>query len=135
MTIINYNQNHLRIPLIVGLSMIILYIIGILFYGIQNYLNLFVMAGAISFGTYFHRKRNPYILIDKNKVKVNYVIPEHFYLTEIVSANFLNSEYTIKTKSKTIKINSNIIEKNSLTVLRTIISESQQSSGNRRQPQ
>jgi hypothetical protein len=73
------------------------------------------------FGTYFYEKKNQYLTIENGVISVNKPFGKKINLTEIKQIIKYAGDYTLKTDKTKLKINTQIIELNSLSELDAVL--------------
>lgn len=75
---------------------------------------MWLLFGLVQIGTALYEKKNQYLTIDKNKITKHSLFPKTIEIHDIQKVwNFVNS-YKIETSKKTIIIDKNVIQEESL---------------------
>lgn len=72
---------------------------------------------AIYFGTYFYQKKEKYLTIENEVLRINSPFGKKINLTEIIRIKKFAGDYILKTDNTELKINTQIIDPNSLAEL------------------
>ena len=111
---INYIKNRYNYNLAFGLLMIILGLFTIYDNMRSFYHYLWILLGALQLGTAFYERKNQYLTIENNKLTKHSIFPKTMEMNDIRKIRKFVNSYKIETSEKTLKINKNIIEPESL---------------------
>jgi len=81
----------------------------------------FLTIALTYFGTYFYEKKNQYLTIENGVISVNKPFGKKINLNEIKQIEKYAGDYTLKTDKTKLKINTQIIELNSLSELDAVL--------------
>ena len=83
----------------------------------------YLVAGILYIGHYFYDLTNQYLIIENGTIRKNvlYGFRKKINLNEIKLIKKFAGDYTLKTETKELKINTELIEEKSLTELNTIL--------------
>lgn len=119
---IHYKQKRFRFNLIFGIVWFV-YVVIILTLNKKFLWNdyIFSACALVFFGTYIFEKRNQYLTITETEIRKNSLISKTIQLKDIVSVRKFAGDYTLKSPSKEMKINTAVIEEKSLLKLDKVI--------------
>lgn len=121
---IRYTKKRLRGILIIGLLWLALSIAK----GVLNTFDhwtdfFFILMAVLYLGQYFYEWRNQYLTIDSEFIKVNSSFGKKIRLSEISWIKKFAGDYILKTATKELTINTQIIDKVSLNELNEILAK------------
>lgn len=111
---LNYYLIFGMIWLILGTAAVVLDSHNIFSYG-------YIIIGILFFGTYLFENSKQYLTIENGTISKNHLIPKTVNLNEIEGVKKFAGEYTLKTHKTELKINTELIEENSLTKLDAVL--------------
>ena len=113
-----YNQTHLKRSLILGISYVIIGSFS-LFLNLQNhFLSGFIGLGIFYVVLYFWQKNRPYVQITDDAIIIDKgVTKKQIPLDQITSVKYFAGDYVVKTPLKEVTIDTNLLDKESLTDL------------------
>jgi len=117
---IEYKKRHLKIYLILGIIFLVLGMLNIYYDGenrLTDYGYLFISILYLTL--YFYQRQNNYLTIERGVIKINGLFGKKFNLTEIKSIKKFAGDYILKADKKEFRINTQIIDPNSLAELNT----------------
>ena len=74
----------------------------------------FLFTGLLYWGSYFYEKRKQYLTIENNMLTKHSIFPKSIAITDIKKIRRFEGSYKIETSEKTLKINKDIMEAESL---------------------
>lgn len=77
--------------------------------------------GILYVGTYFFENKKQYLTIENGIISKNHLLPKKINLNEIKQIKKFAEDYILKTDSTELRINTELIEENSLTELNTLL--------------
>ena len=83
----------------------------------------YLIAGILYLGQYIWDIKNQYITIENGFIKKNTIFGEKLKLNEIIWIKKFAGDYTLKTEKQELKINTELIEENSLSLLNEILNK------------
>jgi hypothetical protein len=115
---IGYKKRHLNINLILGLVWLVWFLLAILlkeepFW--TDYGWLFISIAYL--GIYAYQEKYKYLTIENGMIQVNGPVRKKLNLSEVTQIRKFAGDYILKTDSKELTINTQIIETASLTEL------------------
>ncbi|WP_452219752.1 hypothetical protein [Lacinutrix salivirga] len=119
---IKYRNKRIYANLILGLVWIGIYVFSsftkdkILF---SDY--LYLIVGLMYLGIYFYEYFYHYLTIENGTIKKNSPFGKQIHLNEIIWIKKFAGDYTLTTKDKKLRINTELIEKQSLIELNTVL--------------
>lgn len=115
---IDYKKRHLNVNLIFGSIWLIYGIIKVNIDETPNWIDYgWFVFSAIYFGTYFYQKKEKYLTIENEVLRINSPFGKKINLTEIIRIKKFAGDYILKTDNTELKINTQIIDPNSLAEL------------------
>ena len=115
---VNYNKKQVRASLIFGLVWLLLGIAGLLFSHQNYFMTGYSVLGILYFGNYIYLSRTPYVIITKRMIKVNGFPPKQVLQKDITSVKYFAGDFTIKSASKKLVIDTNYVDKEGLLLLK-----------------
>ena len=85
----------------------------------------YLVIGVLYVGYYFYNLTNQYLTIENGTIRKNglYGFRKHINLNEVNWIKKFAGDYTLKTEQKELKINTELIDKDSLTELNKILAK------------
>jgi hypothetical protein len=77
--------------------------------------------GILYVGTYFFENKKQYLTIENGIISKNHLLPKKINLNEIKQIKKFAGDYILKTDSTELRINTELIEENSLAELNTLL--------------
>lgn len=111
---IKYSERRIRNNLGAG---IVWLLVGLYFFysnALSAFSYVWLIFGAIQIGTAWYIKKHPYISIENNKLTRHYIFPKTIEIDEIRKVRKFVNSYKIETSDKTIEIDKNVMEPESL---------------------
>lgn len=119
---IQYRKNRHNFNIIFGILFLTLSLLGIFTRDNTSWTEYcFLIMSCSYFGTYFYEKKNQYLTIENGVISVNKPFGKKINLTEIKQIIKYAGDYTLKTDKTKLKINTQIIELNSLSELDAVL--------------
>ncbi len=81
----------------------------------------FLVLSILYIATYFYEKKYQYLTIENEMIYKNWPFSKKINLAEIVTIRKFAGDYTIMTENKELKINTQLIDKDSLVELTLIL--------------
>jgi hypothetical protein len=81
----------------------------------------YLLIGMLYVGTYFFENSQQYLTIENGTISKNTLFPKKVNLNDITSIKKFAGDYIIKTDSTELKINIEVIDKNSLEDLNRVL--------------
>ena len=121
---IYYNQKQMHRALAVGLLTVI---VGI---AAHLYSDNYILTGIIGLGIsyiafFFYQKFTLYVVITANYVIVDGFFKKKMRLEDIIEIKYFAGDYIIKNRNKQVVIDTNLIDKESLPLLKQFVEEFQ----------
>ena len=117
---IQFTKRRLKFYLISGIVWLVFGTTGIICDSNRIFNYGFLILGIISLGTYLFEIKKQYLTIENGIISKNYLIPKKINLNEIKQIKKIAGAYVLKTDSTELRINTVIIEENSLAELKTL---------------
>ena len=119
---IGYKKRHMYINLIFGLVWLVWFFIGILTKDEPNWTDYgWIVISAMYLIGYFYQRQNKYLTIENGIIKINSPFGKKLNLTEVKRIKKFAGDYILKTDSTELRINTELIEENSLAELNTVL--------------
>jgi hypothetical protein len=119
---IQYSKKRHNFSLIYGVLFLTISLLGIFTRDNTSWTEYcFLIISLSYFGTYFYEKKNQYLTIENGVISVNKPFGKKVNLTEIKQIEKYAGDYTLKTDKTKLKINTQIIELNSLSELDAVL--------------
>lgn len=116
---IHYKKKRLKNAIIFGGTWLILGILAIIFNPDNIFSYGYIIMGFLYFGTYIFENRIQYLTIENGTISRNSLISKKINLTDIIRIKKFAGDYILKTDNTEFRINTQIIEKESLIALDT----------------
>ena len=116
---IKYNQKRAKIGLVLGLILLLLYGMSIYFYSSKSY---FPLVLGIAYISMFFYKTNVYYLRTENGFLKKDFGPK-IRIKDIVETRRFAGDYIFKSKTKTITIDKNAVDKSSVDQIENFINQ------------
>ena len=123
---IKFKKKRLRVNLILGIVWIILGTLNLLTDDKIRWTDYgYLVIGILYVGHYFYDLKNKYLTIENGTIRKNglYGYWKKINLNEINWIKKFAGDYTLKTEQKELKINTELIDKDSLTELNKILAK------------
>ena len=123
---IKFKKKRLRVNLILGIVWIILGTLSIVTDDKIRWTDYgYLVIGILYVGHYLYDLKNQYLTIENGTIRKNglYGYWKKINLNEINWIKKFAGDYTLKTEKKELKINTELIDENSLTELNKILAE------------
>jgi hypothetical protein len=121
---IKFKRKRLYINLILGIAWLTLGIFNLIGNFKLNWWDyLYVIAGVLYIGRFVYDFTNQYLIIKNDTIRKNilYGAGKQISLSEVKSIKSFGGEYILKTEQKELRINTDLIDKDSLTELKEIL--------------
>lgn len=112
-----HNQSQLKKVLILGILYVIIGILSIIT-TYKGYLAGFIGIGVLYIVQYCYKKNRAYVLLNENAIICNGIVKKEIATKDILSVKYFAGDYTIKSAEKEIRIDTNLIDKASLSHLK-----------------
>jgi|25_taG_2_1085351.scaffolds.fasta_scaffold05388_1 hypothetical protein len=111
---IHYKKKRLKHAIIFGGLWLILGTLAIIFNPDNIFSYGYIFMGFLYFGTYIFENKKQYLTIENGTISRNGLITKKINLTDIIIIKKFAGDYILKTDKTDFKINTQIIEKESL---------------------
>lgn len=116
--VIKYKPKRLRINLFLGLMWLVFGIIQIIATDMDSWLNYGYLVCAILYLTlYLYEFKNQYLTIQDGQMRENHFFGKKIDLTKVTQFRHFAGEYIFKTEKQKLKIDTQIIDEESLKEL------------------
>ncbi len=121
---IQYTKKRLRANLIVGLIWSTLAIVKWIFDDYMHWTDFFFTGMALLYlGQYLFDRKNQYLTINQDQIKVNFLFGKQIYLSDINRIKKFAGDYIIKTDKRELTINTQLIDPDSLNELNEFLAK------------
>lgn len=120
-TKINYPKSRIKNNFGYGIVMIAVGFFAVYINSTSVFSYLWILMGALQLGTSMYQKKHQYLTIDENKLIKHSLIPKTIELSEIKKVRKFVNSYKIETSDRTLRIEKNLIENDSLYRLNKIL--------------
>jgi hypothetical protein len=118
---IHYTKRRLRHSLVFGIIWIILGTAATIF-NTNNIFNYgYLLIGVIYLGTHLFERTKQYLTIEDGILAKNQLTPKKIDLSKVRQIKYFAGDYTLSTDSSELTINTELIEKESLADLKTVL--------------
>ena len=118
---IRFKKKRLKYYLIFGILWLVLGTTAVIF-NTENFFNYgYLLMGILYVGTYLFENKKQYLTIENGIISKNHLIPKKINLNEIKRIKKFAGDYILKTDSTELRINTELIEENSLAELNTVL--------------
>tara|TARA_R110001632_G_scaffold45215_3_gene114860 strand:+ start:395 stop:781 length:387 start_codon:yes stop_codon:yes gene_type:complete len=118
---IRFTKKRLKHYLIFGIIWLVFGTTAVIFNS-ENVFNYgYIIIGILYFGTYIFENNKHYLTIENGTISKNHLIPKKINLNEIKRIKKFAGDYILKTDSTELRINTELIEENSLEELNTVL--------------
>jgi hypothetical protein len=118
---IRFTKKRLKHYLIFGILWLVLGTTAVIFNSDNIFNYGYLIIGILYFGTYLFENNKHYLTIENGTISKNHLIPKKINLNEIKRIKKFAGDYILKTDSTELRINTELIEKNSLAELNTVL--------------
>ena len=118
---IRFTKKRLKHYLIFGILWLVLGTTAVIFNSDNIFNYGYLIIGILYFGTYLFENNKQYLTIENKIISKNHLIPKKINLNEIKRIKKFAGDYILKTDSTELRINTELIEKNSLAELDTVL--------------
>ncbi len=118
---IRFTKKRLKHSLIFGIVWLALGTTAVIFNSDNVFNYGYLVIGILYFGTYLFENNKQYLTIENGIISKNHLIPKKVNLNEIKRIKKFAGDYILKTDSTELRINTELIEKKSLTELDTVL--------------
>tara|TARA_Y100000385_G_C13098960_1_gene643197 strand:+ start:1473 stop:1859 length:387 start_codon:yes stop_codon:yes gene_type:complete len=118
---IRFTKKRLKHYLIFGIVWLALGTTAVIFNSDNVFNYGYLIIGILYFGTYLFENNKQYLTIENGIISKNQLIPKKIKLNEIKRIKKFAGDYILKTDSTELRINTELIEKKSLTELDTVL--------------
>ena len=116
---IHYKKKRLKNAVVFGGIWLILGTLALIFNPDNIFSYGYLFMGFLYFGTYIFENRIQYLTIENGTISRNSLISKKINLTDIIRIKKFAGDYILKTDNTEFRINTQIIEKESLIALDT----------------
>lgn len=117
---IRYKKRHFRVNLIFGIVWLVWFFLGILFNDEMHWIDYgWLLISAMYLGFYFYQRKNQYLVIEDGVLKENSIFGKEMNLKEVKWIKSFAGDYILKSETKKLQINTQIIDPDSLADLNT----------------
>jgi hypothetical protein len=118
-----YNQSQLNRILILGIVFILLGVIS-LFFSTKTYLSGMAGIGLMHIIIYYYQKNRAYVTIKNDIISKDGVFIKHkIEVKKIISVKYFAGDYIIRSSDKELTIDTNLIDKESLPLLKSYFAD------------
>jgi len=118
---IRFKKKRLKYYLIFGILWLVLGTTAVIF-NPESFFNYgYLLMGILYAGTYLFENKKQYLTIENGIISKNHLIPKKINLNEIKRIKKFAGDYILKTDSTELRINTELIEENSLAELNTVL--------------
>jgi hypothetical protein len=118
---IRFTKKRLKHYMIFGILWLVLGTVAVIFNSDNVFNYGYLIIGILYFGTYLFENNKQYLTIENGIISKNHLIPKKINLNEIKRIKKFAGDYIFITDSTELRINTELIEKNSLAELNTVI--------------
>ena len=118
---IRFTKKRLKHYLIFGILWLVLGTTAVIFNSDNIFNYGYLIIGILYLGTYLFENNKQYLTIENGIISKNHLIPKKINLNEIKRIKKFAGDYILKTDSTELRINTELIEKKSLTELDTVL--------------
>ena len=118
---IRFTKKRLKHYLIFGIIWLVLGITAVIFNSDNVFNYGYLIIGILYFGTYLFENNKQYLTIENGIISKNHLIPKKINLNDIKRIKKFAGDYILKTDSTELRINTQLIEENSLAELNTVL--------------
>ena len=118
---IRFTKKRLKHYLIFGIIWLVLGITAVIFNSDNVFNYGYLIIGILYFGTYLFENNKQYLTIENGIISKNHLIPQKINLNEIKQIKKFAGDYILKTDSTELRINTELIEENSLAELNNVL--------------
>ena len=118
---IRFTKKRLKHYMIFGILWLVLGTIAVIFNSDNVFNYGYIVIGILYFGTYLFENNKQYLTIENGIISKNHLIPKKINLNEIKRIKKFAGDYILKTESTELRINTELIEENSLAELNTVL--------------
>jgi hypothetical protein len=118
---IRFKKKRLKYYLIFGILWLVLGTIAVIFNSEFFFNYGYLLIGILYVGTYLFENKKQYLTIENGVISKNHLIPKKINLNEIKRIKKFAGDYILKTDSTELRINTELIEENSLATLNNLL--------------
>ena len=118
---IRFTKKRLKHYLIFGILWLVLGTTAVIFNSDNIFNYGYLIIGILYLGTYLFENNKQYLTIENGTISKNHLIPKKINLNEIKRIKKFAGDYILKTDSTELRINTELVEKNSLEELNTVL--------------
>lgn len=118
---IRFTKKRLKHYVIFGILWVVLGTIAISFNSDTIFNYGYLVMGILYVGAYLFENNKHYLTIENGIISKNYLIPKKINLSDIKQIKKVAGDYILKTDATELRINTELIEKNSLDALNTVL--------------
>ena len=113
-----YDQTQLKRSLILGIAYLVIGMASLVF-KLSPYLAGFGGLGVLYGVNYFAHRNKAYVTLHADTISEGYIFKTEIEVKDIKSIKYFAGDYTIKTSDKKMVIDTNLIDKSSLDVMKS----------------
>jgi hypothetical protein len=118
---IHYTRRRIRHSLVFGILWLALGLTATLFNSNNIFNYGYLLIGCIYLGTHLFERKKQYLTIENGVLIKNQLKPKTIELNEIKQIKLFAGDYILKTDTSEMTINTELIEKESLANLKTVL--------------
>ena len=118
---IRFTKKRLKHYLIFGIVWLVFGTIAVIFNSDNVFNYGYLIIGILYFGTYLFENNKQYLTIENGIISKNQLIPKKINLNEITRIKKFAGDFILKTDSTELRINTELIEKKSLSELNSVL--------------
>lgn len=121
---IKYKNKRFKKHLIFGMLWTILGFLNLNYSGGNSWIDYgFLVIAILYWSSYFYEKSNQYLTVDDDSIKRNSIAGKKIYLSDITWIKKFAGDYILKTDTKELTINTEVVDEKSLSELNRILSK------------
>lgn len=118
-----YSKKQLRYSLVFGILWIVIFAAYLIFRSDSYFGYGYLAIGIFFLGTYIYKKKFHYATIKNGVLIKNDILPKRIKLDEITDVHYFSGKYKLMTKNSEMTINTMVIDKTSIDVLKNIVKQ------------
>jgi hypothetical protein len=113
-----HNQSQLKKILFLGIGYVIIGLLSLLTSSSNIFLSGSIGIGIVFISQYFYNKNRAYVILTENSIMSNGIIKKEIEIKNVKSIKYFAGDYIIKSAEKEIVIDTNLVDKESLSNLK-----------------
>ncbi len=114
-----YKKKHIRLNLFLGIAWLLFSVGNCFFNDAFRWQDaIFFILPVVYLTIYYFQSRQKYLTINRYYVKENWWFGKKIILADIYAINHFSGRYTLKTKEKSLKIQIELLDPESLSILK-----------------